>query len=234
MKLDTLRHLTAVDLGKALKLNITDPLLEKLESLGLPDKKSEAYRYFDTKTLFSQTYKILDYIPKTIKQAEKLEIVNGTVITAPKDLRVYYATSTEIDMEHYDPLYFLGHLLSPQVIIIEIDGDREIELLHRFTKSDTLIHYRIVIKNQANRHATVYESFDSDNAQGSLVLYGYDIHIAQDSTLRIIKNQTINDEAYNIIASHYMNVGKQANIMLKSFDFGNTSALQLLKIDLDE
>ena len=124
MKLDTLRHLTAVDLGKALKLNITDPLLEKLESLGLPDKKSEAYRYFDTKTLFSQTYKILDYIPKTIKQAEKLEIVNGTVITAPKDLRVYYATSTEIDMEHYDPLYFLGHLLSPQVIIIEIDGDR--------------------------------------------------------------------------------------------------------------
>jgi len=234
MKLDTLRHLSSEDLGKELKLNGTDPLLDKLALLGLPDKKSESYRYFDSETLLSPTYKILDYIPQTIKQAEKLEILNGTVITAPKDLRVYYATSTEIDMEHYDPLYFLGHLLSPQVIIIEIDGDREVELLHRFTQSDTLIHYRIVIKNQANRHATVYESFDSDHAQGSLVLYGYDIHIAQDSTLRIIKNQTINNDAYNIIASHYMSVGKQANIMLKSFDFGNTSALQLLKIDLGE
>ncbi len=234
MKLDTLRHLTSEELGQELKLNGTNTLLDKLALLGLPDKKSEAYRYFDSETLLSPTYKILDYIPQTIQQAEKLEIVNGTVITAPKDLRVYYAASTEIDMEHYDPLYYLGHLLSPQVIIIEIDGDREVELLHRFTKSDTLIHYRIVIKNQANRHATVYESFDSDNAQGSLVLYGYDMHIAQDSTLRIIKNQTINDEAYNIIASHYISVEKQANIMLKSFDFGNTSALQLLKIDLGE
>lgn len=234
MKLDTLRHLTSGDLGKALKINVPDPLLDKLASLGLPDKKSESYRYFDSETLLSATYKILDYIPQTIQKADKLEIVNGTVITAPKDLRVYYATSTEIDMEHYDPLYFLGHLLSPQVIIIEIDGDREVELLHRFTQSDTLIHYRIVIKNQANRHATVYESFESDHAQGSLILYGYDIHVAQDSTLRVIKNQTINDEAYKIMASHHISVGKQANIMLKSFDFGNTSALQLLKIDLGE
>lgn len=234
MKLDTLRHLTSEELGKALKLNNPDPLLDKLASLGLPDKKSEAYRYFDSESLFSPAYKILDYIPHTIQEAKKLEIVNGTVITAPKDLRVYYAISTEIDMEHYDPLYFLGHLLSPHVIIIEIDGDREVELLHRYTESDTLIHYRIVIKNQANRHATVYESFESEDAQGSLVLYGYDIHVAADSTLRIIKNQTINNEAYTMIASHAVNVGKQANIMLKSFDFGNCSALQLLKIDLGE
>jgi Fe-S cluster assembly protein SufD len=187
MKLDTLRHLTSTELGKELKLNTPDPLLDKLASLDLPDKKSEAYRYFDSETLLSKTYKILDYVPKTIKESEILEIVNGTVITAPKDLRVYYATSTEIDMEHYDPLYFLGHLLSPQVIIIEIDGDREIELLHRYTKSDTLIHYRIVIKNQTNRHATIYESFDSEKAEDSLVLYGYDITVAKDSTLLILQ-----------------------------------------------
>jgi len=234
MKLDTLRHLTSEDLGKALKLNSPDPLLDKLVSLGLPSKKSEAYRYFDSESLLSPVYNMLDYMPQTIQEADKVEIVNGSVITAPKDLRVYYAASAEIDMEHYDPLYFLGHLLSPHVIIIEIDGDREVDLLHRFTQSNTLIHYRIVIKNQANRHATVYESFESDHAQGSLVLYGYDIHIAQDSTFRMIKNQTINDEAYSIIASHYINVGKQAHIMLKYFDFGNTSALQLLKIDLGE
>lgn len=234
MKLDTLRHMSLKDLSKALKVSSSHPLLNKLVSLGLPSKASETYRYFDSESLLSKTYKMLDFIPREIKKAKKLEIVNGTVISAPKDLRVYYATFREIDMEHYDPLYFLGHLLSPQVIIIEIDGDREVELLHRFTQSDTLIHYRIVIKNQANRHATLYETFESDHAQGSLILYGYDIHVAQDSTLRVLKNQTINDEAYNSIASHYINVEKQANIMLKSFDFGSTSALQLLKVNLGE
>jgi Fe-S cluster assembly protein SufD len=37
-----------------------------------------------------------------------------------------------------------------------------------------------------------------------------------------------------MMASHHINVEKQANLMLKTFDFGNTSSLQLLKVDLEE
>ena len=234
LNLNTLRHQNAEALAKVFEVKKQNPLVEKLASLGLPTKKSEAYRYFDSESLLDKGYKTLDYVPKALKEADKLEIVNGVVTTAPKDLRVYYGTYDQLDVEHYDPLYFLGHLLCPNVIIIEIDGDREVELLHRYTESDALIHYRLVIKNQANRHATIYESFDSEGAKGSLVLYGYDITVAKDSTLRIIKNQTINDDAYNMMASHRIKVEKQANIMLKTFDFGNTSALQLLKVDLGE
>ncbi|MEA3417903.1 MAG: SufD family Fe-S cluster assembly protein [Campylobacterota bacterium] len=234
LDLNTLRHQSSEALAKRFEVKEQNPLLEKFASLGLPTKKSEAYRYFDAESLLEKEYKTLAYVPREIQEADKLEIVNGVVTTAPKDLRVYYGTYAEIVSEHYDPLYFLGHLLSPNVIIIEIDGDREIELLHRYTQRDTLIHYRIVIKNQANRHATIYESFDSEDAKGSLVLYGCDITVARDSTLRIIRNQTINDDAYHMIASHYIRVEKQANIILKTFDFGNTSALQLFKVDLGE
>jgi len=234
MKLDTLRHRNSEALAKVFEVKEQNPLLKKLSFLGLPTKKREAYRYFDSESLLDKEYKTLSYIPKKIQEADKLEIVNGVVTTAPIGLRVYYGTYVEVDMEHYDPLYFLGHLLCPNVIIIEIDGDREVELLHRYTESNTLIHYRIVIKNQANRHATIYESFDSESAKGSLVLYGYDITVAKDSTLRIIKNQTIKDDAYAMMASHHIRVGNHANVMLKTFDFGNTSALQLLKVDLEE
>ncbi len=234
LDLNTLYHQGPEALAKFFAVKEDNPLLEKFTSLGLPTKKSEAYRYFDAESLLEKEYRTLAYVPKKIEEADKLEIVNGVVTTAPKDLRVYYGAYDEVDKEHYDPLYFLGHLLRPDVIIIEIDGDREIELLHRYTQSDTLIHYRIVIKNQANRHATIYENFDSEGAQGSLVLYGYDITVAKDSTLRVIRNQTINDDAYHMIASHYIKVEKQASIILKTFDFGNTSALQLLKVDLGE
>jgi len=41
------------------------------------------------------------------------------------------------------------------------------------------------------------------------------------------------DDRYSMIASHKVNVAKQANALLKSFDVGSDHALQLIKIDLD-
>lgn len=234
LNLSTLRDQNTKALAKLLAVAESNPLLKKFAALGLPAKKSETYRYFNAETLLEKTYKAPHYAPKKIQEGERLEIVNGVITTAPKNMRAYYGTYVDTDEDHYDPLYFLGHLLSPYVIIIEIDGDREVELLHRYTQCDTLIHYRIVIKNQSNRHATLYESFESEGSEGSLVLYGYDMTVAKDSTLRVIRNQTINDDAYTMMASHYIKVEKQAKIILKTFDFGNTSALQMLKVDLGE
>jgi len=66
-----------------------------------------------------------------------------------------------------------------------------------------------------------------------LLLYGYDMHIARDSTLNVVKLQTMKNENYHMIASHKINVAKQANALLKTFDLGGDKGLQLLKIDLD-
>jgi len=133
MKLSSLKDINTQELATVLDVTGREALLEKFSSQGLPSKKSEQYRYFDVEKLLDKEYKTLKYVPKTISEGEKIEIVDGVVVSAPKGLRIYYEACERIDMEHFDPLYYLGHLLSPLTIKIEIDGDTELELVHRFT-----------------------------------------------------------------------------------------------------
>jgi Fe-S cluster assembly protein SufD len=233
MKLSSLKDSNTEELVTVLDVKGREALLEKFSSMGLPGKKSEQYRYFDVEKLLEKKYETLNYVPKTIAEGDKIEIVDGVVVSAPKGLRIYYEACEMIDMDHFDPLYYLGHLLSPLTIKIEIDGDTELELVHRFTKSNTLISYRIVLFNQANRHATLYEEFIAEEIENTLVLYGYDMHIAQDATLRVVKMQNMNDHSFSMVASHKVNVAKNANAILKSFDLGGGQGLQLIKVDLD-
>ena len=106
-------------------------------------------------------------------------------------------------------------------------------LFRSYTQSDALIHYRIVLANQANRHATLFESFHTEAIENTLVLYGYDVHVAPDSTLRILKNQLMQDERYAMVASHRLQLEPHANAIIKSFDLGGGKGLQLIKADLD-
>ncbi len=233
MKLTDLKDKNSQEVQNLLNIKNRANIVEKFISLGLPDKKSESYRYFDIEKLLSPSYQTLEYVPKTIHPADTIEIVDGVVTSAPEGMRIYYEACEVIDKEHFDPLYYLGHLLSPITIKIEVDGDAQLEIVHRYTQSNTLIAYRIVLYNQANRHATLYESFITEDIENTLVLYGYDMHIAQDSTLRVVKMQSMQDHRYSMIASHKVNVGKNAHAILKSFDIGGDQALQLLKVELD-
>ena len=233
MKLSDLKGKSAEEVASLLGVEGRKLLLERLTTLGMPDKKSEEYRYFNVEALLEREYARLEYIPRHIEESDHIEIVDGVVTRAPKGLRIYYESSDAIDPEHFDPIYYLNHLLSPVIIRIDLDGDSEVELLHRFTQSDTLINYRIRLFNQSNRHATLYERFESEEISGSLVLYGYDMHIAPDSTLRIIKTQSMDQERYAMIASHHIHIEKNANAIFKSFDLGGDQSLQLLKVDLE-
>jgi Fe-S cluster assembly protein SufD len=235
MNLSTLKNKNQQALNNLLNIKKEDEaLIERFATLGLPSKKSEQYRYFDVEKLLDVDYETLEYIPKTITQSEKIEIVDGVVVAAPKGLRIYYERCEDVDMNHFDPLYYLGHLLSPHTIKIEVDGDAQLEIEHRYTRSNSLIAYRIVLFNQANRHATFYENFVSEDIDNTLVLYGYDMHIAQDSTLRVVKMQTMQHNNYAMIASHRIQVAKNAHAVFKSFDLGGDYALQLLKVELNE
>ena len=234
MNLLALKNKNLQEVNALLGIKDRDILVERFCALGLPSKKSEEYRYFDVEKLLEPEYKTLNYVPKTPEVSDKIEIVDGVVVAAPKGMRIYNEACEQIDMDHFDPLYYLGHLLSPQTIKIELDGDVEVEIEHKFTQSDALINYRIVLYNQANRHATVYENFISEEIENTLVLYGYDMHLAQDSTLRVVKMQSMQDAGYAMVASHKVNVAKNANAMLKSFDLGGDQALQLLKVELAE
>ena len=212
-----------------------EKIVDRFKALGgVPSKKNEEYRYFDIESILKKEYKTLKYDPTLIQESEKITIVDGVVTTAPHGMRVYYKNFENISMEQFDPLYYVGHILSPRAIHIELDGDTEVEIEHHFTKSNALINYRIVLLNQVNRHASVYERFVTNDIQDSLVLYGYDMQIAKDSSLRVVKIQTMQNNQYSMIASHNINVEKNATALLKSFDLGGDQSLQLLKVTLDE
>ena len=234
MNLNTLKNKNLAEVTELLNIKGRDALVERFVALGLPSKKSEEYRYFNVEKLLDNEYKTLSYMPKTLEVSEKIEIVDGVVVAAPKGMRVYSEACKQIDMDHFDPLYYLGHLLSPQTIKIELDGDTHVEIEHKYTQSDALINYRIVLYNQANRHSTVYENFINEKIENTLVMYGFDMHIAQDSTLRLVKLHSMQKSGYSLIASHKINVAKNANALYKSFDLGSDQALQLLKVELGE
>jgi len=237
MNLITLKNKNRKELASTLNIENKEDrevLLEKFSSIGLPNKKTEEYHYFDIEKLLDVDYKTLNYVPRSIEESDKVEIVDGVVTKAPKGLRVFSEISETIDMDHFDGLYYLGHLLSPRIIKIQVDGDAHVEILHKYTQSDTLINYRVEISNQANRHVTMYENFETEDIKNALVLYGYDMNIAQDSTLRMVRLQTMSDNKYSMVSSHQINVGKNANIVLKNFDLGGDQALQTLKVVLGE
>ena len=234
MNLSTLKNQNRQELNTLLEIQDRDILVERFVSLGMPSKKSEEYRYFDVEKLLEKEYRTLTYIPKSHVVSEKIEIVDGVVVAGPQGMRIYYEKCGQIDMEHFDPLYYLGHMLSPVAIKIELDGDVEVEIEHKFTQSNALINYRIVLYTQANRHATVYENFIEEDIEDTLVLYGYDMHVSQDSSLRVVKMQSMQNSGYSMVASHKINVAKNAHAVFKSFDLGGDNALQLIKVELDE
>ena len=116
MNLVTLKNKNRDEVATALEVEGRELLLEKFVSLGLPHKMTEEYHYFDVEKLLNVEYKTLNYIPKTIEVGDKIEIVDGVVTKAPQGMRIYYEACEMIDMEHFDALYYLGHLLSPRTI----------------------------------------------------------------------------------------------------------------------
>jgi Fe-S cluster assembly protein SufD len=226
--------LKALQASLELRSPKTEAITRFLE-LGLPTKKSEAYRYVNIEKLFEVEYQTLKHVAKELTYDDKVLILNGEVRTAPKGIRVYYADTAHhtINAEHYDPLYFLGHALSEYYIVIEIDGDSDVEILHRISVENSFVNYRVFIKTQANRHATLYEHFDVEGLTNSLLLYGYDMEIARDSSLTFIKNQHTTENSPMVVASHDICVKAQASLTLQSFDFGNVSSLQLFNIVLE-
>jgi len=233
MKLLDLKQKSVEEAAALLGVDPKAAALERFTTLGLPTKKSEEYRYFQIEKLFEKTYRTLSYVPHPIEESDKIVITDGMVTHAPKGMRIYYDQCQAMDMEHFDPLYYLGHLLSPHVIKIDLDGDADVEIEHRYTQSGALINYRIVLLNQANRHSTVFESFHAEDISDTLVFYGYDIFVAPDSTLRMVKNQHMHSNQYAMVASHRFKLDQRANAVIKSFDMGQDMGLQLIKAELD-
>jgi len=223
---ESLQKLENVDF-KAAKI-----ALERLVKLQLPTKKTEEYRYFDIEKLLSKTYRRFKPTKQPIEEGNFVEIVDGVVVRAPKDFEIVYTKERKIDDAHFDALYYLGHLLSPEVIEMRCKSDIKIKILHRYTQTEALIAYRMVVTTVPNITVSISESFTGCDAKESLVLYGCDVHLQRDVRFEFIKDETLVEDIYTPIYSHFIELQDQSSANFFSFDFGNEDGLQLIKAKL--
>lgn len=216
----------------ALQNEAAQTALKRLEAVGLPTKKSEAYRYFDIESLLNKEYDFIVPEKQPVVEGERLEIVDGNVLSVPKGIEVHYSKERPILKDHFDPLYYLGHLLSKEVITITCKNDADFEIHHRFTKPDAFTPYRIVCNVEKNVQVRMSESFSGCDAKGSFILYGIDLSLERDAQVELIKDETLTQNIYTPIASHAFTLADQSALNLYSFDFGYGSGLELLQIVL--
>lgn len=232
-----MKNLVLADvLSDLLKLSTaqTKSAASVLNTLKLPTKKTEQYRYFDIEKLLNRNYGLVEKKEHNIEEGMFLEIVDGSVVRAPKGVKVMYEQERSINEEHFDPLYFVGHLLCPKVITISFETDTNIKILHRYTQKNMLIPYRIMMQTAQNIAVTVSESFIGCDANETLVLYGCDIHVSRDSRFSFIKDETLVEGIYTPLHSHSIHLAQQSSADFFSFDFGNADGLQLIQAQLME
>jgi len=235
MRLEELENASSTDILELFTADMSrEKLADKFVQLGLPSKKREEYRYADIESLLGDEFALVQPQLGDIEPSKQLIITDGIVTHAPPHIEVSYTNNIVVDGDHFDPMYYLGHIASKLVLSISIKQDTTLEILHKFSKSNSLLPYRIALYLDDNVHASILESFEAVGASDSLVLYGYDAFVSRDASLTIVKNQTIDNGSYRMIASHKFNASTQATINLNTFDFGSASSLQTILVELGE
>ena len=208
--------------------------LERFVSLPWPDKQSEPYRYADMERVWDRELTHLHPEPLTPRPSKSLVIRDGIVTEAPSGVGVRMINWSDVDAEHHDPLYYLGHALSERVIEVTLEEDSALTIEHHLHTPNALITYRIVLKSTPNTHTAVTERFVDAAGEGSVLLYGYDVRIPRDATLMFTHDQTLVADRYTTIASHAFDVDKGGTLMFGSFDFGSGHGLGQMRVVLGE
>jgi len=228
--------LSKMDIGSILNLSNKEKTKTTsavaISSLGLNFKKTEHYRYFDISYLLSKEFEIFHPIVSTIKEGD-LIIEDGALTCSLKDIKIEIVDEIDICKNHFDQIYYINHLLSQKVIKIDIDKDAVLNLKHIFSQNGKLLPYRINLNIKNGAKVTIYEDFE-DRLDKGLIFYGWDIDIDENCYLEFIRIQDEFEKSYDMIASHFINVKKNASFNIKSFDIGEGKICHNIKIDIDK
>jgi Fe-S cluster assembly protein SufD len=206
--------------------------LTRIKKLGLPNAKMEHYRYFGIVPLFAKHYRFHKQSVQPLKESDTLEIENGELVAAPSDIAPRLLKMQSIADNHYDPIYYISHMLTPEVIEIRIRGEKALTLKHRFTSEGALIAYRIKIVVEAGASLLLDEQFDDNLASGTLALYGMDIEVEEGASLSWFKDQEAHEQSAAMIASHAIGVEPKGSCKMGTFDFGSSRILHNYRIAL--
>ena len=125
-----LSDLTPTELLTSLQLNKNKMAVAKrFLELGMPGNKTEQYKHFSIKPLLQRDYTLLKVQQKKLADTEEtLEIRDGVVTSIPEGVEITFDTEGSVDMKHYDALYYMGHLLSSDYIIVNITSSINITI----------------------------------------------------------------------------------------------------------
>ena len=210
-------------------------MFKRLQELGIPGNKTEQYKHFSIKPLLAKNYTRIDAQQGDLYQdGNRLTVRDGVVTGVPEWDTVSFSTDFQADMEHYDALYYLSHLLAPRCIVLTIENNAAITVVHQLTQEESLMAYRLVVRVAPQAKVSVYETFENEQCSGSLLLYGLDVSVGRDATLSWVRNQTSSETSAVVIGSHRYDVAAQSELTLQTFDLGVGNALHLYKNDLAE
>ncbi|WP_187647658.1 SufD family Fe-S cluster assembly protein [Nitrosophilus labii] len=228
--------LSKMDLNSILSLSTKDKTKATaavaLSHLGLPSKKTEHYRYFDITQLLSKNLNLYQPVAQKAAQDEKLIIEDGAIASFPLDLKIDIKDEIDVDKEHFDQIYYINHIITPNVITIEIDKDMELEVVHKFSKDSVILPYRLEIIVRNGAKVTLYEDFEDENIKESLIFYGWDISLEKDSYFELVRVQDELEKSYSMVASHFVKADESSEFSIKSFDIGEGKICHNLKVDL--
>ena len=208
---------------------------KRLAELGIPDRKSEEYRYFDIEPLMEKEWEpAVKRRPQMIERAHRLVITDGMISSMPEGLEVGCSDTLDLDVSHFDPMYYFGHLFGGDILQIRVKRDMKLEIKHIFTQPGKLLTYRVAIYADANIKLGIYESFEAEEAKNALIVSGIDLFAARDSRVALYKDQTLFESDYTPLFSYRFKIDGNAEVKFASFDMGSGNGLQTLHAQLHE
>jgi len=198
----------------------------------LPTNKTEHYKYFALKPSLEKDYQLNQISQASITNSDNIEILDGVVTKAPDFVST---TNRAEQLNHFDSMYQFNYDNAQNIIVVNIEKSlsKPLNIIHKITKDNSLNIYRVIVNIKENEQAVVYETIKMDETKNSGLIYGYDFNLSDYANLEIIRNQTLVDDNLNI-GVHTINLKKNANCSLKTYDFGHGKATHNYNILLDD
>lgn len=193
------------------------------EKIGLPDKRNELYRYAGIEKILDRPYERLKNEETRAVPGKRLCITNGALSEFPESANVSIhinATEVHYDPEHADPLYHLGHVMCERVIRIEIDSEFQqtsLPIVHRLCASGEIISYRVELIVAPEVNVDVIETFEGECFENSLMLYGFNVSVANHAGLSFYRVQSGMPKGA-VLGSHSMKLHESSKAYLHLFD----------------
>lgn len=214
--------------------SIKELVISRLKQIGLPSAKMEHFRYFPIVPILSkeyQSYKEPDY---KIEVGDEIKIIDGVIKEAPEFVNLEKNRVEYISKTHYDPIYYISHLLTDNVIKIVVKEDMSLKIKNYFKHSNIFSTYRIVLEVKEGVKLSLDEEFFSEEIDSSLSFMGMDIILDKGAKLVYVKDQIQDEKSLSILSSSSILLKEDAKMDLFSFDFGSSRSLNIYNIDLSK